>query len=130
LFSVVPNSMVEERTVSNFTKINSADRANQKASTIVNITKVKQHIRRAPSTVRTSILLAIEVTLFIIILYYLFSVLNAPSFASVTWPNMLKTKNLLTLVIQKSKRIMRLRLPLVLQQLPRASRRVLALVSP
>lgn len=45
--------MVEERTVSNFTKINSADRASQKASTIVNITKVKQNIRRASSTVRT-----------------------------------------------------------------------------
>ena len=52
LFSLVPNSMVEERTVSNFTKLNSADRANQKASTIVNTTKVKQHIRRAQSKVR------------------------------------------------------------------------------
>jgi len=39
--------MAEERTVSAFTKINTADRANQKVSTIVNITKVKQHLRRS-----------------------------------------------------------------------------------
>ena len=56
--------MVEERTVSNFTKINSADRANQKASTIVNITKVKQHIRRAPSTVCILLATNIETALF------------------------------------------------------------------
>jgi len=35
--------MVEERTVSNFTKINSADRAKQKASTIVNIQSQAAH---------------------------------------------------------------------------------------
>ncbi|KZP29741.1 hypothetical protein FIBSPDRAFT_884763 [Athelia psychrophila] len=35
--------MPEERTVSNFPKINSADRSSQQASTIVNITKVKAH---------------------------------------------------------------------------------------
>lgn len=43
LYSVVPNSMAEERTVFTFTKLNSAERAAQKADTIVNIAKVKQH---------------------------------------------------------------------------------------
>ena len=45
LYSLVPNSMADEHTVSNFTKINMADRACQKASTIVNMMKIKQHIR-------------------------------------------------------------------------------------
>ena len=39
--------MAEERTVSNFMKINMADWARQKVSTIVNMTKIKQHIRRS-----------------------------------------------------------------------------------
>ena len=52
LYSVVPNSMAEERTVSTFTKLNSAERAAQKADTIVNITKVKQHLRRRTTKVR------------------------------------------------------------------------------
>jgi len=54
LYSVVPNSMAEERTVSTFTKLNSAERAAQKADTIVNITKVKQHLRRRTTNVRAS----------------------------------------------------------------------------
>jgi hypothetical protein len=45
--------MAEERTVSNFTKINTPDCANQKAGTIINITKVKQHIRQSWSKVHT-----------------------------------------------------------------------------
>ncbi|KAG8724320.1 hypothetical protein FRC09_020312 [Ceratobasidium sp. 395] len=38
--------MAEERTVSAFTKINSPDRARQKAYTIVNMTKILQHEQR------------------------------------------------------------------------------------
>jgi hypothetical protein len=52
LYSVVPNSMAEERTVSIFIKLNSAEHAAQKADTIVNITKVKQHLRRRTAKVR------------------------------------------------------------------------------
>jgi hypothetical protein len=48
--------MAEERTVSAFTKINSADHANQIASTIVNITKVKQHLHRSATKVHLSAL--------------------------------------------------------------------------
>ena len=44
LYSVVPNSMAEEHTVSTFIKVNAAEPAAQKADTIVNITKVKQHL--------------------------------------------------------------------------------------
>ncbi|KAG9083595.1 hypothetical protein FRC06_004466 [Ceratobasidium sp. 370] len=46
LYSIVPNSMAEERTVSNFTKLNSPDRGRQKASTIVYMTQVKHHEQR------------------------------------------------------------------------------------
>ncbi|KAJ7728550.1 hypothetical protein B0H14DRAFT_3618159 [Mycena olivaceomarginata] len=46
IFSILGNSMPEERTVSRFTCINSKDRANQDASTIVNQTKIYQHLRR------------------------------------------------------------------------------------
>ncbi|KAB5589446.1 hypothetical protein CTheo_7114 [Ceratobasidium theobromae] len=46
LFSVVPNSMAEERTVSNFTKLNAPDRGRQKASTLVYMTQIKQHEQR------------------------------------------------------------------------------------
>lgn len=42
--------MAEERTVSNFTKLNSADRANQKVSTLVHMTQVRQHYRRQHET--------------------------------------------------------------------------------
>ena len=45
LFSMVLNSMVEEHTISNFTKLKSTNHVNQKASTIVNTTKVKQHMQ-------------------------------------------------------------------------------------
>jgi hypothetical protein len=38
--------MADERTVSNFTKINSANRARQKASTIVDMTQIGQALRR------------------------------------------------------------------------------------
>ncbi len=54
LYSVVSNSMAEERTVSTFTRLNSADHAAQKAGTIVNITKIKQHLRRKTTSVRAS----------------------------------------------------------------------------
>ncbi|KAG8785226.1 hypothetical protein FRC12_017838 [Ceratobasidium sp. 428] len=47
LYSVVPNSMAEERTVSVFTKMNSKDRARQKTSTLVQMTQIKQHEQRA-----------------------------------------------------------------------------------
>ncbi|KAJ7841711.1 hypothetical protein B0H14DRAFT_3140133 [Mycena olivaceomarginata] len=44
IFSILGNSMPEERTVSRFTRINSKDRANQDASMIVNQTKIYQHL--------------------------------------------------------------------------------------
>lgn len=46
LFSVVPNSMAEERTVSRFTKLDAKDRARQKPATIVRMTQVYQHLKR------------------------------------------------------------------------------------
>ncbi|KAG9076086.1 hypothetical protein FRC06_009715, partial [Ceratobasidium sp. 370] len=46
LFSVVPNSMAEEQTVSCFTKLNSPDRARQKTSTLLFMTQIKQHEQR------------------------------------------------------------------------------------
>ncbi|KEP46427.1 hypothetical protein V565_199460 [Rhizoctonia solani 123E] len=46
LYSVVPNSMAEERTVSNFTKLNAPDRGRQKASTLVHMTQIRQHAQR------------------------------------------------------------------------------------
>ncbi|KAF8597143.1 hypothetical protein BDV93DRAFT_562652 [Ceratobasidium sp. AG-I] len=49
LFSVVPNSMAEERTVSAFTKINSSDRGRQNAETVVSMTRVLQHEQRKKS---------------------------------------------------------------------------------
>ncbi|KAG8769205.1 hypothetical protein FRC12_005099 [Ceratobasidium sp. 428] len=39
--------MAEERTVSGFTKMNSKDRARQKTSTLVQMTRIKQHEQRA-----------------------------------------------------------------------------------
>jgi hypothetical protein len=38
--------MVDERTVSRFTRNDSADRASQDASTIVDMTNIYQHIQR------------------------------------------------------------------------------------
>ncbi|KAJ7241185.1 ribonuclease H-like domain-containing protein [Mycena rebaudengoi] len=46
IFSVLANSMPEERTVSNFTRIDTKGRASQDARTIVNMTKIYQHNRR------------------------------------------------------------------------------------
>ncbi|KAG8795015.1 hypothetical protein FRC12_019098 [Ceratobasidium sp. 428] len=46
LYSVVPNSMAEERMVSVFTKMNGKDRARQKTSTLVHMTQIKQHEQR------------------------------------------------------------------------------------
>ncbi|KAJ6603173.1 hypothetical protein B0H10DRAFT_2440555 [Mycena sp. CBHHK59/15] len=46
VFSILPNSMPEERTVSRFTRLNSNDRANQNAATIIAMTKIYQHNRR------------------------------------------------------------------------------------
>ncbi|CAE6442050.1 unnamed protein product [Rhizoctonia solani] len=43
LLSIVPNSMAEERTVLNFTKLNRPDRAKQKVATIVYMTQIRQH---------------------------------------------------------------------------------------
>ncbi|KAF8600686.1 hypothetical protein BDV93DRAFT_608572 [Ceratobasidium sp. AG-I] len=45
-YSIVPNSMAEERTVSNFTKLNAPDRGRQKTSTLVFMTQVRQHQQR------------------------------------------------------------------------------------
>lgn len=47
LFSVVPNSMAEERTVSNFTQLNTASRSRQNPRTLVQMTQIKQHHQRA-----------------------------------------------------------------------------------
>ncbi|KAJ7440035.1 hypothetical protein FB451DRAFT_1191822 [Mycena latifolia] len=46
VYSILPNSMPEERTVSRFTRMNTNDRASQDASTIVGMTKIYQHNRR------------------------------------------------------------------------------------
>ncbi|KAJ7669618.1 ribonuclease H-like domain-containing protein, partial [Mycena olivaceomarginata] len=46
IFSILGNSMPEERTVSRFTRIDSTDRASQDASTIVAQTMIYQHLRR------------------------------------------------------------------------------------
>ncbi|KIO25436.1 hypothetical protein M407DRAFT_25235 [Tulasnella calospora MUT 4182] len=53
-FSLVPNSMAEERTISNFTKLNSPDRACQKVSTLVQMTQVRQHYMRLREDIRKS----------------------------------------------------------------------------
>ncbi|KAJ7234798.1 hypothetical protein C8J57DRAFT_1728953 [Mycena rebaudengoi] len=45
-FSVLANSMPEERTVTNFTRIDTKGRASQDARTIVNMTKIYQRNRR------------------------------------------------------------------------------------
>ncbi|KAK7050670.1 hypothetical protein R3P38DRAFT_3174151 [Favolaschia claudopus] len=46
IFSVLANSMAEERTVSRFTRTDSRDRASQDARTIVDQTKIHQYLRR------------------------------------------------------------------------------------
>ncbi|KAK7015435.1 hypothetical protein R3P38DRAFT_3204718 [Favolaschia claudopus] len=45
IFSVLANSMAEERTVSRFTRTDSRDRASQDARTIVDQTKIHQYLR-------------------------------------------------------------------------------------
>ncbi|GAB1518609.1 hypothetical protein RhiTH_001672 [Rhizoctonia solani] len=49
LFSIVANSMADERTGSVFTKINSPDRSNQSAELVVAMAQVLQHERRKAS---------------------------------------------------------------------------------
>ncbi len=46
LYSMLPNSMPEERTVSLFTRMNTNDRASQKADSVIAMTKVRQFYRR------------------------------------------------------------------------------------
>ncbi|KAJ7789074.1 ribonuclease H-like domain-containing protein [Mycena olivaceomarginata] len=46
IFSILANSMPEERTVSRFTRTDTRDRANQDARTIVDQTKIYQHLWR------------------------------------------------------------------------------------
>ncbi|KAJ6543470.1 hypothetical protein B0H10DRAFT_1970404 [Mycena sp. CBHHK59/15] len=46
IFSILPNSMAEERTVSRFTRNDTVDRTRQDASTIVAMTKIYQHNQR------------------------------------------------------------------------------------
>ncbi|KAJ7847041.1 ribonuclease H-like domain-containing protein [Mycena leptocephala] len=46
IFSILGNSMPEERTVSRFTRTDTRDRANQDARTIVDQTEIYQHIQR------------------------------------------------------------------------------------
>ncbi|KAJ6528165.1 hypothetical protein B0H19DRAFT_1274963 [Mycena capillaripes] len=46
IFSILPNSMPEERTVSRFTRNDTVDRASQDASTIVDMTKIYQYNKR------------------------------------------------------------------------------------
>ncbi|KAG8750264.1 hypothetical protein FRC12_012964 [Ceratobasidium sp. 428] len=50
LFSVVPNSMAEERTMSNFTAVNTKYRSNQNVSTITHMTRIRQHALRTDKT--------------------------------------------------------------------------------
>ncbi|KAF9025001.1 hypothetical protein BDZ89DRAFT_1040796 [Hymenopellis radicata] len=46
IFSMLLNSMPEERTVSSFTRMNSTDRSCQKAASVVGMTKIRQDNRR------------------------------------------------------------------------------------
>jgi hypothetical protein len=49
IFSLLPNSIPDERTVSVFTRINGKDKSRQEASTVVAQTKIRQHYRREAS---------------------------------------------------------------------------------
>ncbi|KAF8601836.1 hypothetical protein BDV93DRAFT_607815 [Ceratobasidium sp. AG-I] len=53
LFSIVPNSMAEERTVSNFTQLNTACRSRQNTRTLVQMTQIKQHHQRAKNELQS-----------------------------------------------------------------------------
>ncbi|KAF8592947.1 hypothetical protein BDV93DRAFT_612399 [Ceratobasidium sp. AG-I] len=55
LFSIVPNSMAEERAVSNFTQLNTACRSRQNPRTIVQMTQIKQHHQRAKNESKTTV---------------------------------------------------------------------------
>jgi hypothetical protein len=44
LFSILPNSMHEERTMSAITKMNSKERARRKVATIIQSTRIRQHV--------------------------------------------------------------------------------------
>ncbi|KAG8776331.1 hypothetical protein FRC12_000974 [Ceratobasidium sp. 428] len=64
LFSLVPNSMAEERTVSCFTKLNAKDRSRHKVSTLVHMTRIRQHLIRERANkkpVRTADLWLLEI---------------------------------------------------------------------
>ncbi|KAG8717416.1 hypothetical protein FRC09_014313 [Ceratobasidium sp. 395] len=50
LFSIVPNSMAEERTMSNITAINTKERSRQNVSTMVHMTRIRQHLIRTHQT--------------------------------------------------------------------------------
>ncbi|KAK7687035.1 hypothetical protein QCA50_009535 [Cerrena zonata] len=52
ILDVMPNSMAEERTVSCFSWLNAPLRANQKVSTLVRLTQVRQHYLREQGTKR------------------------------------------------------------------------------
>ncbi|KAG8715661.1 hypothetical protein FRC08_010296 [Ceratobasidium sp. 394] len=52
LFSLVPNSMAEERTVSSFTALNTKERSRQKVSTLVHLTRIRQHLLRERQTTK------------------------------------------------------------------------------
>ncbi|KAJ7049280.1 ribonuclease H-like domain-containing protein, partial [Mycena amicta] len=43
---ISPTAVVEERTMSNFTQLNTSNRASQKASSVVHMTQIRQHYRR------------------------------------------------------------------------------------
>ncbi|KAG8694473.1 hypothetical protein FRC08_008466 [Ceratobasidium sp. 394] len=45
-FSLVPNSMAEERTVSCITRLNTKDRSCQKVSTLIHMTRIRQYLLR------------------------------------------------------------------------------------
>ncbi|EJD33382.1 hypothetical protein AURDEDRAFT_177535 [Auricularia subglabra TFB-10046 SS5] len=53
LFSILPNDMPEERTMSVVTKIDSPSRATMKPTTLVNFVRVKQHNDRENATFKT-----------------------------------------------------------------------------
>ncbi|KAG8706755.1 hypothetical protein FRC09_002240 [Ceratobasidium sp. 395] len=46
LFSLIPNSMAEERTVSCISRMNTKDRSCQKISTLIQMTQIRQHLLR------------------------------------------------------------------------------------
>ncbi|QRV97083.1 hypothetical protein RhiJN_25102 [Ceratobasidium sp. AG-Ba] len=55
LFSLVPNSMAEERTMSCISKLNSKDRSRQNVSTLVHMTRIRQELIRKRITKKATI---------------------------------------------------------------------------